>query len=395
MSLIIVGKPEIETVDKKARLSVTLQGGSAASLFFEVDEKYRQYLCTEDSDAFLLILIEYAQLHGKNLQFEAPITDILLDYVNEYYIPLLADNISNYARIKVIAPMKPSVNERLGQAVGTGFSAGVDSFYTIYKQLETPINSLKLTHVLFANVGAQTYLYEKACDIFENKSKRLQDIIRKIDETIEFVEVNTNCLQLYSDVIGKGFTGPDARKTCSCVVALKKLFSTYYFSNTSALDKFDFSPKDPAYFDIFTVDMLNKAGVQFYLRGIETPKRIDKMKYIADRVHVQENLSVCVDKNCGVCKKCVRTQLELFVIKKLDDFYAVFDIKAFKRNMVSIVAKYLAVSEEHKLGFVHEIEEEAKKNGVHIPIRAYILSFFFYRPIYIAKRKIKKIIGRS
>ena len=153
MSLIIVGKPEIETVDKKARLSVTLQGGSAASLFFEVDEKYRQYLCTEDSDAFLLILIEYAQLHGKNLQFEAPITDILLDYVNEYYIPLLADNISNYARIKVIAPMKPSVNERLGQAVGTGFSAGVDSFYTIYKQLETPINSLKLTHVLFANVG--------------------------------------------------------------------------------------------------------------------------------------------------------------------------------------------------------------------------------------------------
>ena len=61
MSLIIVGKPEIETVDKKARLSVTLQGGSAASLFFEVDEKYRQYLCTEDSDAFLLILIEYAQ----------------------------------------------------------------------------------------------------------------------------------------------------------------------------------------------------------------------------------------------------------------------------------------------------------------------------------------------
>lgn len=394
LDTIRVGKPEICIVYGKARLTVQLQGCSVDSLFFEVNEEYKEYLCTEDSDAFLLMLMEYAQLHSKNIQFEGPISAALIDYVNEYYIPLLSQNMSQYAQIRVIAKACEAKKKYCGQAVGTGFSAGVDSFYTIYKQLETPFESLRLTHVLFANVGAQTYEYADSCKIFDEKSKRLQNIITQVDDKINFIEVNTNCLELYSDLIGKGFTGPDARKTCSCVVALKKLFSVYYFSNGPTLDRFSFSSKDPAHFDLFTIEMLNHSGIRFYLRGIETPKRIDKVKYISDKKTVQNNLSVCINKNCGICEKCIRTELELFAIQKLDAFETVFDLVFFKKNMVKLTAKYLAISEEHQLGFVKEIETEARKNGVKLPRMAYVRSFFVDHPIYIAKKEIKKILRR-
>ena len=103
LDTIRVGKPEICIVYGKARLTVQLQGCSVDSLFFEVNEEYKEYLCTEDSDAFLLMLMEYAQLHSKNIQFEGPISAALIDYVNEYYIPLLSQNMSQYAQIRVIA----------------------------------------------------------------------------------------------------------------------------------------------------------------------------------------------------------------------------------------------------------------------------------------------------
>lgn len=388
---IVVGKPYIKKCNGKARLYVSLKGAcSAKELFFEVDESMEEYLTTDDADAFLLMLIEYAQINNCNLRFETPITFALLDYVNEYYIPLLAKNIKAYNDINVIA--MPAMEKKTGNAVGTGFSAGVDSFYTLYKQLDTRFNQLHITHILFANVGAQTYDYRESCRIFEDKARRMKEIVLKVDDKIRFIEVNTNCLELYKKTVGHGFTGPDARKTCSCVVALKKLFHVYYFSNGPTLDRFSFSPKDPAHFDLFTIDMMNRTGIQFYLKGIETPKRIDKLKYIVDHKEVQQNLSVCVDKNCGRCEKCVRTELELMALQKLDDFKDAFDVAYFKKNIVKITAKYLAITEEHRLGFVQEIENEAKKHGVRIPRLSYILSFLFYHPLYVMKKGIKNYI---
>ena len=395
MNEIIVGKPTVQDINGKTRLVASLRGCSVENIFFEVESKYKDYLCWEDADAFLLMLIEYAQLSSCNLVFEAPITPLLLDYVNEYYIPLLSSNIRHYSRINVKAPVKIKETSLVGAAVGTGFSAGVDSFYTVYKQLETKIQKLKLTHVLFVNVGAQTYLYEESCKIFDDKSRRLRESALQIDEKLDFIEMNTNCLQLYSKYIGKGFTGPDARKTCSCVVAMKKLFSTYYFSNGPTLERFEFSSKDPAHFDLFTLFMMSKSGVNFYLRGIETPKRIDKLKYIVDKESVQNNLSVCVDTNCGICEKCVRTEFELYAMGKLGDFKKVFDTEYFYKHKIILFAKYLSLREEKKLGFIKEIEEEARRNRIHLPTISYILAVLFFKPLYYIKSMAKIILRRK
>lgn len=393
---IIVKKPYIvETEDQKARLNASINGILGIDqLFFEVEVRYVQYLDTDVADAFLLMLLEYAMINNCDLCFEAPITTTLLDYVNEYYIPLLAENVFGYNRVKIVACPK-SNNKNAGQSVGTGFSAGIDSFYTVFKQLETQYNELKLTHVVFANVGAQTYSYDESSKIFPEKAKRMRRIISEVESSIEFIAVDSNCLEVYKDTIGRGFTGPDAKKTCSCVVALKKLFSTYYFSNGPTLDRFKFSSKDPAHYDLFTIDMLNKTGITFYSKGIETPKRIDKLKYIADRKQVQQNLSVCIDKNCGICEKCVRTELELWAINKLEDFASVFDVLYFKKNFVKIAAKYLAIPEERHLGFVDEIVCEARKHRVSIPMLAYIFCFLFYRPLYLAKKIAKRLINKK
>lgn len=394
MKTILVGTPYVIRHKKKVRLCADISlSNKIVVLYYEVNEIYGKYFCTKDSDAFLLLILEYAMLKGMDLKFQGKLTSELFYNITTYYIPVLSNNINAYKCINISAETLPAYQDR-ATGVATGFSAGVDSFYTVLQHIDNPGKEKQLTHVFFTNVGAQTYDHIKSQDLFIKKSLLFQEAINKLNANIQFVEVNTNCLELYQELVGKGFTGPDARKTCSCIVALKMLVGEYYFSSGLSLDKFFLSYKDPAQYDLFTINTISTLDIKFHLSGIEIEKRIEKVKKIADNSIVQQYLSVCSGKNCGKCNKCVRTQLELYALGKLGEFNKCFNLPLFSKNFVFLTAKNFALHEESKDGFNQEIINEAKKHNIKFSWYIYILSGLLFRPIYFAKDIIKNVARR-
>ena len=90
---------------------------------------------------------------------EIPITDELLFNITEYLIPALSISDNNLFRINIKAPIATAIDNAGG--VGTGLSCGVDSFHSIFKNIESPYPKCKLTHLRINNVGAFNECYKK------------------------------------------------------------------------------------------------------------------------------------------------------------------------------------------------------------------------------------------
>ena len=73
--------------------------------------------------------------------------------LNNYLLPVLADNIPEFHRIHVVAdPADLVFSER--NAVATGWTGGADSMYTFMQMSGDGASDIKLTHLLIANNGA-------------------------------------------------------------------------------------------------------------------------------------------------------------------------------------------------------------------------------------------------
>ena len=78
---------------------------------------------------------------------------------------------------------------------------------------------------------------------------------------------------------------------------------------------------------------LSTDNLRFVLVGGETTRQ-QKVEFISDFEVVKRHLNVCVWKanNCGMCIKCMRTILNLYIAGKLDEFGDCFNLGKFYRN---------------------------------------------------------------
>lgn len=375
--------PRVVTEENKlARLSAEVDvGNGLRSLWFEFDARYAEWAVAERSDAFVLLLLEYALWSGKNIVCEQPVSERLLYQLNENLMAQAAAFTKEFSAVRVIAEAAPEIVP-IVDGVGTGLSCGVDSFYTVYKHIGHGWG--QLTHLFFNNVGALTKDPERSREIFAQKSSRFQKVANEMG--LPLVAINTNILEVLKGC-PDGVTQPGAIKNAACLYALKKGFNQYWIASGCATGEFRyyFESNDP-YLPMITQSVTLDHLVVLPC-GTEV-KRIDKLRSIAGHDVVRTNLSVCAGENCGLCSKCTRTQFELYALGMLDDFSRVFDVSWFKRHLADRIAYSMADPTERADGFVRESLDEAKRNGAHIPVRAYLLSWVWYRPLLFAKRRL-------
>jgi hypothetical protein len=330
---IFLSKPYTLNNNGKIRLISDIKtDNDEFSLWYEVEEKYAQYLVTERCDPFVLVLLPWIMMKANKIQqkvileCEGRISAKLLHQLSHYYIPVLSGAIPYYSAIQVNA--EEDVRKLpCAEAVGTGISCGVDSSYTIAKYKDNPLQTYRLTHVVYNNIG--TY------GGFQSEAEiKLQDKTRQIaqDTGLEYIIMTSNvCLTLYNaahaPIVPAVFH--------SVVLALQKLFSIYYYSSAFVAKDFNLNEADAAYYDLLNVHCFSTENTLFYSSGIELT-RLKKLDYIADISFVQDNLFVCLNTNkgynCGNCAKCTRTMAELEILGKLNKFGKVFDVDAFRKN---------------------------------------------------------------
>lgn len=330
MKIIKIGKPYIQSGDGKSKLIFDIGGGSENNLnynlYFEVDDQFRDYLVTEVADACVVCLLLYAMENNYDLECEAPVSERLLYQLEEYLIPAISKNIKCYHNIRILA--EASDIEFHGNAVGTGLSCGVDSFYSILKNLEHGNSKLQLTHLCFFNAGA-TGMFggEEARTVYLERSKRFKKVSRELGCTYLACDSNMN------EFLHQEHERTHIFRTLCIPLALQKLFSTYYFSSSYEYADFKFSDFDPAYYEILILPNLSNQNVRFVEVGGETTRQ-GKVEFISKYDITYRELNVCISgiENCHDCRKCRRTMLNLYIAGKLDLYKKVFDVGWFKKH---------------------------------------------------------------
>lgn len=319
----------IEDQDNKSKLCADIKyNGNITTLWYEVEKEYKNFLCVERADAFLVALLLFAMEKGESISiFDTPITSKLYFNIIHYIIPIFSQ-MNKYKKIIINASLddKKLDNEN---ANGTGISLGVDSFTTLKEYTEKCPENLKINWLTFFNVGSHK---ENGGEEGRKLFLKRKEISRRFAEenNFKFIDVDSNISEFLQQI----FIQTHTFRSVSAVLAIQKLFRNYYYSSGFSIYDFKVNIMQPAQFDIYILNFLSNDNVSFYSTGCVYINRLNKVDYIKDYKLAQENLSVCFmdEVNCGKCEKCVRTLFELYAVGALDNFKKVFNVKKFYEN---------------------------------------------------------------
>jgi hypothetical protein len=253
-------------------------------------------------------------------------------------MPVISANIKKYKMISIKCDNLETLRFN-GKAVGTGFSCGVDSFYTVLKNLEhTQSSELKLTHLFFCNAGGNGGMGGKlARQVFKMRNEHFSMVADELKLDYLYCDCNIN------EFLQQVHVSTHTFRTLAMVLAFQKLFSVYYFSSGYRADEFSVCLEDTGKYDILTLPNISNQNCRFVSVGSEVSRQ-GKVEYITRFDMPKKYLHVCLDnknpsvvKNCSHCKKCKRTMLNLYFAGKLDEYSELFDIDYFYKNKENII----------------------------------------------------------
>ena len=357
-------------------------------MYFEVEDEYKEYLCDENANAFLIALLPFVVKHNYNVIVKDCISSKLYYQLTTYLLPLLCEN---FNKNKII--IKCDLTDKIynGTGVGTSISCGVDSFYTLFKHKNLEDKSKNITHLCFFNAGSNgEYGGESARKLYNERVSHIKSFCKEYNYPLITIDSNMNELIMMNHEKRHTFT------TLSCVYVLEKLFKTYYFPSGLGFNNSHINEIDTSYYDILNVHCLSNENITFYCSGLETT-RMRKVEFISNFKETYNWLNVCVGKewkNCTRCHKCLRTITALESINKLENYRSVFDIDYYYKNRNILLSNLIRENRNKLEGqFSKEIIKSYKNNNVKIPLISYILSYRI--SMTTIKSIIKKIIGRK
>lgn len=393
MKQIKINKPYLEEIGNKIRLCAEIEKDREKTiLWYEVDKKFGKYLCNEHIDAFVVMLIPFIVEHGYDIISNGLISEKLYYQLTNYELPLMCEYLK---REPVTINCDTDDMNFKGKEVGTGLSGGVDSFYTISKNIKNTPN-YQLTYLTFFNVGASgDFGGIEARNLFKARIDFVKNFAE--ENNLGFITIDSNI----SEFINMDYIKTHTFRSLSAVLALQKLFKTYYYSSGYCFQNSHISDEDCAYYDILNMQCLSTESVSFYNQGMETT-RIGKAKEISNYSPTYKYLNVCVkeDHNCSKCEKCLRTMFALDSLGVLDKYKKVFDIEDFRKHMFKNYI-FLLKKVHKKNRYYIESYEMYRKNKVKIPLLARIISYipnlhdiWYYTPEPIRK-KLRKYVKKN
>lgn len=388
---LIIGIPYIKNAEnERVKLCADITfDDKCKTMFFEVDKEYKEYLCTELSDAFITGIFYFASYNQFNIKCLGPASERLIYQLNQYYLPTIHKMDSeHYKMIKVEAQDLVNIEFDTNYAVGTAASGGVDSFYSILSHhRNNRYEDYNLTHVIVAN------LFNKY-DEEENVRKKY-DILLEKAETIS-TELNLPIIKMYTnhhEFLFRDYVEFYSLRICSYAFALQKLFKVYLISSGTMFQDSNFKSTDSTDYDVFNTPMASTNNLTFYMSGGEKG-RVEKIEYISKYDVVKKNLHVCTlndKKNCSECDKCMRTMVALDLVGDLQEYKSIFDLSKYAKRKNMYLGKVISQAKDNVYGVLNtELIQEAKKRRYKIPNISYIYAWVLWTPYIFIKDLLKK-----
>jgi hypothetical protein len=282
-------------------------------LWYRIPSEYAGGLSLQ-SDAFLLPGMLAGMHFGEDIEVRGTVSPRYAYVLDEYQYLLhrrLPDSVRpvniRYAHLKKL--------DGRPKAVGSTFSGGVDSLFTLWKHLpeNQPLSDFRITHALFI----------MGFDIVRKKEAKYQSLLTRYrtalkELNIELIPVETNSVSLVVPRMSLNWHyGPIL---AGCAHLFAGLFMRFYIP--SSRDYYILKTRESSS-EPLADGMLSSDTLDLIHHGAPY-RRVEKVKAISDWEFAQRNLRVCTvtdsEWNCSRCEKCIRTMIPLYALGKMDRF---------------------------------------------------------------------------
>jgi hypothetical protein len=349
--------------------------GKQDVLWYSVPNKYSQYLTTEKLDGFVVSLLLLGMNLGEDIEVKGPMSEKLYYNLTRYYMKIVQNVIPSLKIINIIPDSLHDGKSYSTQgAVGSGFSAGVDSLTTIHDNFLSDVPPhFKITHFCFHNVGAHVGLNSvNVSELFNTRYAKTKILTDKLG--VDLIKIDTNL----SNILNMDFRQTHTPRNLSNPLLLQKLFSKFYYSNVFRYqDSMVRQSKNMASADFAAVHLLSTETIDMISYGCQY-SRVQKTKIIAGH-EMSQWLSPCVSpdpktgKNCSHCWKCGVTMFSLELHGLLDNFGNTFDLNLWKKRSRNIFI-FTTVLRDHSDPLFEELREYAKATGYKFTLTQRLLS---------------------
>lgn len=313
---------------------------SVKEIWFSVDEKYEDWLTSDVYDSFLIASIYPAMFYHEDVIIQGAVSERLYFNVKNYIQDIILAFHPEMRKSVVKVDSFASANQ-VENNVGTGFSAGVDSFTTFYDHYETETDEkYKISALFFFNVGSHGGGGDIARQRFKNRYNYLSSFPQSIG--IPYIGLDSNLFDIYLNP----WESPAGALCRACAILLfQRKVAKYFAAGSNSYRelfwfpfKKDIAFREMTFYDVYLNSLLSTETLEIIDDGNQY-SRSEKIKRIIDYAPVRKYLNVCVNhrkdnitaKNCSFCSKCLRTLIAIDALNKLDEYANIFDIARYKK----------------------------------------------------------------
>lgn len=360
-----IATPEILPKDGLVHFRTQVDSVHGSRLLWYTIPPQHAHLLSNSCDGPLVGLLIPAMAKGEDIYVEGPLSERLYHNVAGPYQVLLRKMLPSLQRINVTPSDLVRHTDR-PDGVATGFSAGVDSFSVVadYFLSETPA-SLKLTHLLFNNVGSHGPAGER---LFDRRYDRVAATADKLG--LPLVKINSNLDDFYDDKLH--FERTHTPRNASVALLLQGGVGRFLYASAFSYRDLRVAPMAMiAHGDAVALPMLSTDTLDMISAGSEHT-RVEKTIQLANFPVTYDALDVCVReqdaRNCSTCKKCMKTMLTLEIAGLLGRYEESFDLAEYRSGRDRYVESILPETND----LIREIFTYANTKGFRFSKKTYI-----------------------
>jgi hypothetical protein len=262
----------------------------------------------QGAEAFLAALLPVAMDLGRKLIIEATVSEQLLSGCQQIMSQYAAwDHRLHSVELQVRAVPIP---QNTAHATACFFTAGVDSFYTLLKNLDREASQHRISHLLFVRGYANCLLESE--QLFEHLFANLQSVASTLN--LKLLTISSN-LHSFIPPRAAGWDWYASSVLAAPALCLAPMLRRVLIPSGDTYSTLSPWGSHPLIDPLWSTETL-----EFVHDGCEASRAQKLERYVAKSKIALAHLRVCdFDQsgihNCGTCEKCLRTQIALRALR--------------------------------------------------------------------------------